>query len=439
MLKKNTYHTVTVTDMNDLGYGVARVDGIVVFVDGGVTGDELEIKIIKAAKDYGVARIEKIITPSAYRVDPDCAVFPRCGGCSFRHISREYELELKRILVISAFRKNGVDAKVGKVLTDGRVNGYRNKAQYPIDENGNIGYYARHSHTVIPCEKCDLTAPELSEIAAFVSEYIKSRKWCVKHIYLRIAEKTGQIMVCLVTPAKALKGEKEFAEALTERFPNVVSVLLNIHPEETNVILGKEIKVLYGADRIEDILCDCRFGISSLSFYQVNRSCAELLYNEAIKYAGDAKKVADLYCGAGTIGISFAKSRPDASVLGIEIIPQAVENAKQNAALNGIKNTTFICADAMTFEIDDFDCVFIDPPRKGMSAELTEKIAKSNLKKLVYVSCDPTTLARDAKKLIEAGYEMGEVTPVDMFPRTGHVESVVCLTRQIQHGVPTHI
>ena len=431
MLIKNTYHNVTVTDMNDLGYGVTRVDGIVVFVDGGVTGDELEIKIIKAAKDYGVARIEKIITLSSNRVSPDCAVFPRCGGCSFRHISRQYELELKRNIVVSAFRKNGIDAKVGEVLTDGKVSGYRNKAQYPIDENGNIGYYARHSHTVIPCDRCDLTAQELSEIASFVSDYIKSKKWCVKHIYLRIAEKTGQIMTCLVTPNESLDGEKEFAEILTKRFPSIVSVILNIHPEETNVILGKKIKVLYGTDRIEDVLCDCRFGISSLSFYQVNRSCAELLYKEAIKRAGDAKKVADLYCGAGTIGISFAKSRPEASVLGIEIIPQAVENAKQNAALNGIENATFICADAMTFEIDDFDCVFIDPPRKGMSPELTDKIAKSNLKKLVYVSCDPTTLARDAKKLIEAGYEMGEVTPVDMFPRTGHVESVVCLTRRL--------
>ncbi|MBQ8255151.1 MAG: 23S rRNA (uracil(1939)-C(5))-methyltransferase RlmD [Clostridia bacterium] len=431
MLKKNTYHKVTVTDMNDLGYGVARVDGIVVFVDGGVTGDELEIKIIKAAKDYGVARIEKIITPSNHRVSPDCAVFPRCGGCTFRHVSREYELKLKRELVVSAFHKNGVDATVNEVVTDGNVSGYRNKAQYPIDENGNIGYYARHSHTVIPCDRCDLTAPQLSEIASFVSDYIKIKKWSVKHIYLRIAEKTGQIMTCLVTPNEALDGEKEFAEALTTRFPNVVSVILNIHPEETNVILGKKIKVLYGTDRIEDILCECKFGISSLSFYQVNRSCAELLYNEAIKRAGDAKKVADLYCGAGTIGISFAKSRPDASVLGIEIIPQAVENAKQNAALNGIKNATFICADAMTAPLDGFDCIFVDPPRKGLSRELVDRMCRLAPKKIVYVSCDPSTLARDAKILVDSGYEMGTVTPVDMFPRTGHVETVVCLSRQI--------
>ncbi len=410
--------------MNDLGYGVARVDGIVTFVDGGVTGDELEIKIIKAAKDYAVARIEKIISRSEYRAAPDCAVFPRCGGCSFRHISREYELKLKRELVLSAFRKNKVEAEVSEVLTDGNISGYRNKAQYPIDENGNIGYYARHSHNVIPSESCDLTDTCLSEIAAYASGYIKDKKWRVKHIYLRIAKMTGQVMVCLVAPLRALGGERKFVSELVGKFPQVVSVLLNYHPEETNVILGKEVKVLYGEDRIEDVLCDCRFDISSMSFYQVNRGCAELLYREAIKRAGGAKKVADLYCGAGTIGISFAKSRPDASVLGVEIIPQAVENAKANAKKNGITNAEFICADAMTFPISDYDCVFIDPPRKGMSAELVDKICKSGLKKLVYVSCDPTTLARDARRLIDSGYAMGTVTPVDMFPKTGHIESV---------------
>ncbi len=430
MLVKNTYHNVTVTDMNNLGYGICRIDGLVTFVDGGVTGDELKIKIIKAAKDYAVARIEEIITPSEHRVSSDCSAFPKCGGCSFRHITREYELELKRSFVISAFKKHGVYADVGEVLTDGRVDGYRNKAQYPIDGDGRIGYYAKHSHTVVPCDRCSLTDPILSDIAVFVADYLKKNRIKAKHIYLRRGQMTGQIMVCLVIPTNGFKGEGEFASAVTDAFPNVTSVLLNIHPDETNVILGKKVKVLYGEDRIEDILCGCRFGISSLSFYQVNRGAAEILYGEAIKRAGDAKRVADLYCGAGTIGISFAKSRPNASVLGIEIIPQAVENAKSNAALNGIENAAFICADAMTFEIDDFDCVFIDPPRKGMSAELTEKIAKSNLKKLVYVSCDPTTLARDTRILIDAGYTLGEVTPVDLFPRTGHVESVVCLTRK---------
>ncbi len=424
MLSKNTFHTVEITDMNDLGYGVARIDGIVTFVDGGVTGDTLEVKIIKGAKDYAVARIEKMISPSEHRASPDCQAFPRCGGCSFRHITREYELELKRNLVISAFKKHRIDAVVDEVVTDGKEHGYRNKAQYPVGDDGRIGYYAKHSHTVIPCDKCALTDPVLSEIASFSAEYIRKNGWEVKHIYLRRGQATGQTMLCLVTPKESLKGERDFASEAVKRFPEITSVLLNIHPEETNVILGKKVKVLYGSDRIEDILCSCRFGISSLSFYQVNRNAAELLYNEAIKRAGDSKRVADLYCGAGTIGISFAASRPDASVVGVEIIPQAVENAKQNAALNGIKNATFICADAMTAPLEGFDCIFIDPPRKGMSAELVERICKLAPKKLVYISCEPTTLARDASKLIDAGYEMGNVTPVDMFPKTGAIECV---------------
>jgi 23S rRNA (uracil1939-C5)-methyltransferase len=300
-----------------------------------------------------------------------------------------------------------------------------------VSKNGNLGYYARHTHDIIECDGCLLTDPSLDPIARFCSEQIKKNGWSVKHVYLRRGQMTSQTMLCLVTPDQSLNGEKEFALEAVRRFPEIKSVLLNIHPDETNVILGKKVKVLYGADRIEDILCGCRFGISSLSFYQVNRGGAELLYNEAIKRAEkiSPKNVLDLYCGAGTIGLSYAKAHPETSVTGIEIIPEAVENAKENARLNGINNASFICADAMTFEIDDFDCVFIDPPRKGMSQELTEKIANSNLKKLVYVSCDPTTLARDAKKLIEAGYEMGEVTPVDMFPRTGHVESVVCFKK----------
>ena len=429
MLSKNTYHTVEITDMNDLGYGVARIDGIVTFVDGGVTGDTLEVKIIKAAKDYAVARIEKIISPSSYRIAPDCSAFPRCGGCSFRHITREYELALKKNLVISAFKKQRIDAAVNDVVTDGKVDGYRNKAQYPIGPDGRIGYYAKHSHTVIPCDKCALTDPVLSEIASYSAEYIKKNGWEVKHVYLRLGQATGQAMLCLVTPNESLKGEKKFALDVAEKFPTIKAVLLNVHPEETNVILGKKVKVLYGEDKIEDVLCGCRFNISSLSFYQVNRGTSELLYNEAIKRAGNSKKVADLYCGAGTIGISFASSRPDASVTGVEIIPQAVENAKQNASLNGIKNATFICADALTSPLDGFDCIFIDPPRKGMSEGLVKRICEAAPKKLVYISCEPTTLARDARKLIDAGYKMGTVTPVDMFPKTGAIECVTDFER----------
>ena len=372
MLKKNDHYEVEITDLNNLGYGVTRIDGIVTFVNGAVTGDKAEVKLIKIAKDYAVGRLERLITPSPHRVASDCKVFGRCGGCVYRHISREYELEIKRQTVVSAFKKQGVDVEVTPTLTNGRVDGYRNKAQYPVTPDGRIGYYARHTHDVVESECCALTDPALAPIVDYTSDAIRKNGWSVRHLYLRRGEMTGQIMLCLVIPSEALKGEKEFAAKVTEKFPEIKSVVLNINPEETNVILGKRVRVLYGEDKIEDVLCDCRFGISSLSFYQVNRGGAELLYKKAIALAQtfEPKKVLDLYCGAGTIGLSYAKAHPETSVTGIEIIPEAVENATQNAKINGIENASFICADAMTADLGGYDLVFIDPPRKGMSAEL---------------------------------------------------------------------
>lgn len=431
-LQKNTYHTVTVTDMNNLGYGIARIEGMVVFVDGGVTGDELRIKLIKVAKDYAVARAEELLTPSPYRTDVDCGVFPRCGGCAFRHVTREYELSLKREIVRAAFHKHGIEAEVDAVVTDGRVDGYRNKAQYPVGEDGRIGYYARHSHEVVACGDCRLTDPRLQPIARFAADYVAKSGAKVKHIYLRCGAMTGETMLCLVAKNEHLPGLDAFVSEAVATFPSLVSVLLNIHPDDTNVILGKRVCVLYGKDGIEDILCDCRFGISSLSFYQVNRGAAELLYREAIRRGAEAepKRVADLYCGAGTIGISFAKAHPEIAVTGVEIIPDAVENARANAKRNGIANASFVCADAMTTTLDGYDCVMIDPPRKGMAKDLAEKLCAAKIPKIVYVSCDPTTLARDASLLLGAGYRMGTVTPVDMFPRTGAIECVTDFTWQ---------
>ncbi len=431
MLKKNQLHQVQITDLNNLGYGIARVEGVVVFVDGGITGDKLLIKLIKTAKDYAVARIEEILSPSPYRMPIDCEAFPRCGGCTFRHITRAYELKLKRELVETAFRKNRIDAEVSEVLTDGKLLGYRNKVQYPVGENGVIGYYARHSHTLVPCNNCLLTDPSLAPVAKFASDYVRDSGARVKHIYLRRGTATGDTQLCFVSPDRCLPREEELVRTAREAFPTLKNVLINIHPEATNVILGKEVRCLYGEDRIEDILCDCRFGISSLSFYQVNRGAADLLYREAIRRgaAADPKQVADLYCGAGTIGIAFAKAHPGIAVTGVEIVPAAVENAKRNAAINGVENASFLCADAMTATLDGVDCILVDPPRKGLSKELTQRLCTLSPKKLVYVSCDPGTLARDAAILLAAGYRMGSVTPVDMFPRTGAVECVTDFVR----------
>ena len=430
-LKKNDIITEKIVDVNNLGYGIAKRDGVIIFTDGAVTHDVLEIKIIKVARDYCVGKIERIISPSNHRAEQSCPVFPRCGGCAFRHITREYEKEIKKNSVISAFKKQGINAEVNDVVSDEKTSGYRNKTQYPVSEDGKVGYYAKHSHTVIPCLECDLTDKSFKDIVAFTQQYIIENKLKVKHIYLRRGQKTGQTMLCLVTPERSFKGEREFAKSVTEKFPEIKSVLLNIHPEETNVILGKKVKLLYGEDIIYDELCSCTFGISSLSFYQVNRGCAELLYKKAIELCGSEgiNNVADLYCGAGTIGISYAKANPSVSVTGVEIIPEAVENARKNAELNGIKNAKFICDDALKAPLENFDCIFIDPPRKGMDEKLTSRICESGVKKLVHVSCDPQSLARDAGILTANGFIMSSVTPFDMFPRTGHIECVTSFER----------
>ena len=431
-LKKNMLAEVTVTDMNDMGYGVARTDGVVTFVAGGVTGDLLSVRIIKVAADYAVARIENVLAPSPHRVEPDCPVFKRCGGCSFRNVTREYELELKRGFVTSAFRKQRLDVTVNPVVTDGRADGYRNKVQYPVAPDGTYGYYAPHSHDIIPCDACALGDPAFVPITRFVGDFIRKNKIKVKHIYLRRAGMTGETMLCLVVAEPKIPNEKEFVSAVTAEFPEIKSIVLNINPEDTNVILGHKTKVIYGTDLIEDVLCGCRFGISSLSFYQVNRGVAELLYNEAIRlaYGSKPKNVADLYCGAGTIGLSFAKAHPEISVRGVEIVPEAIENARRNAMLNGIGNAEFVCADAVTADLTGIDCVLIDPPRKGMSRELTDRLCGSGIRNIVYVSCEPTTLARDAAILTEAGYRISDVTPFDMFPRTTAVETVVKFSKE---------
>lgn len=426
MVKKNQTATVTVLDMNSLGYGIAKTDGFVTFVQGGVTGDCARVKIIKAAKDYAVAKVEEILTPSPYRREPGCSSFPQCGGCSFRNLDRAYELKLKKEFVRAAFHKNRLDPDINDVLTDGEADGYRNKVQYPVAPDGSFGYYARHSHRIVPASACPLSDPAFLPLAEFASDYIKQTGAEVRHIYLRRARATGQTMFCLVSKTPALPKEEALVADLTARFPEVKSVVLNFHPEESNVILGEKQRILYGEDLIEDILCGFRFGISSRSFYQVNRGAAELLYREAIRRgsADGPSTLADLYCGAGTIGLCFAGSVPGLSVTGVEIVPEAVENAKRNAERNGIDGARFLCGDATALPLEGFDCIVTDPPRKGLSRELTEKLLSCRPHKIVYVSCEPGTLARDAAQLIQAGYTMGDVTPVDMFPRTGAVECV---------------
>lgn len=460
-MKKDDRIVLEIGDINNLGCGVGRAeDGRVVFVKGAVTGDVIEAKIIKVNKKFLVARTEKLVTASPYRVDMDiCSAPLSCGGCVYRHIKYEHELEIKRDYVKNAFVKVGLsDVEVLPVMNTGKIAGYRNKGQFPLTEvKGKVtaGFYASKSHNIVPSNECTIQNPAFSPIVTEVCRFATEKKISVyneetgkgilRHIYLRIAEKTGQIMLCVVVNADSLPYSEEFVTCITERFPNISGVILNINKKNTNVVLGDRFITLFGKEYIVDELCGLRFKISPQSFYQVNRDGAEMLYTEAAKKAAlcGNEVLMDLYCGTGTIGLSMAKNTK--KLVGIEIVESAVECAKENAERNGIENAEFYCADASDKETIlkcaggvRPDVVVIDPPRKGTTRELVECLDSLNVPKVVYVSCDPDTLARDCVCFREFGYEIGEVQPVDMFARTGHVESIVCLSRKTTHEMKLH-
>lgn len=453
-LKKDAVIELDITDINNLGNGVGRVDGQVVFVRGAVSGDRVRAKVIKVNKSFAVARLENVIEPSANRCREEfCSAPLSCGGCVYRHITYDHELELKRGYVKAAFTKAGVpDAEILPVISAGKVSGYRNKAQYPVARNKNgiyAGFYASKTHNVLPAEDCAIQYPDFSRIVGYVCRFAENNGWSVydeesgrgllRHIYLRIGERTGEVMLCLVINGDSLPEEKKFIAGIKDSFPQIVSLVLNENKDNTNVVLGKRYRTLCGKDGIEDELCGLKFFISPDSFYQINRDGAELLYNQAAEMAdlhGD-EVLMDLYCGTGTIGLSMAHKA--GRLCGMEIVESAVRCARENALRNRIENAEFICADAGNK--DNIlnaaggkrpDVVIIDPPRKGSTKELVDCLADLGVPKVVYVSCDPDTLARDVAWFVERGYRFGKVQPVDMFPRTGHVESVVCLTRQIQ-------
>ena len=455
-MKKNEIITLAITDLNNLGCGVGRYepDGRVVFVKGAVTGDVVRAKIIKVNGSFCVARLEEVLTPSPYRTErDDCSAPLACGGCVYRHITYRHELDLKREYVRHAFIKAGLsDVRVLPVLSTGKVTGYRNKGQYPVMRTKNgikAGFFAAKSHNIIPADACAIQSERFAPIVRFLCRFAETNQWSVydeesgkgllRHIYLRVGEKTGEIMVCLVINGDTVPAADHLIRELTDAFPSVVSLLLNKNCENTNVVLGKTFVTLYGKNEIEDELCGLRFRISADSFYQVNRDGAELLYGKAAELADlrGNELLMDLYCGTGTIGLSMSKNV--GKLIGVELVSAAVACAKENAERNGIGNAEFYCGDASSREMilsctggKTPDVVVIDPPRKGSTRELVECLSALDVKRIVYVSCNPDTLARDCAWFVETNYEIGAVQPVDMFPRTGHVESVVCLKRQIQ-------
>ena len=449
-IKKNDITEVDITGYTSEGSGVGHVNGMAVFVAGAAAGSTVEALIIKAKSNYAVGKLKSVIKQSEDAVPSDCSVFPRCGGCVFRHISYEAELRYKEQRVKDAFERIGhLDVNVLPITGGERYNHYRNKAQYPVTtQNGRLvaGFYAPYSHRVIGCRSCLLQPPEfegiLKVIARWAEKYKiptydeRTQKGLLRHIYIRKGFATGETMVCLVVNGEKLFKAKELTEALLKENKNIKTVLVNRNTEDTNVILGKESDVLYGPGYIEDILCGKRFRISPLSFYQVNHDQAERLYEKAAAYAleNGAKTLVDLYCGAGTIGLTMADKVE--TLIGVEIVPEAVKDAETNAKLNSVTNAEFLCGDAAkaaeTLRQRGVtpDVVILDPPRKGCDSALLHTVADMGPARIVYVSCDPATLARDCAVLNGLGYTVKEAAPYDLFPRTAHVETVCLLSQQ---------
>ena len=448
LLNKNDDIELHIDSVSLTGSGVGRYNGLAVFVPATAPGDIIEAHIIKAKKSYAVGKCTKIIKPSPDRTDNDCQAYPGCGGCSFRHMSYGAELKLKSDAVRDAFsRIGGLDVDLKPIIGADSPDGYRNKAQYPVGcENGGlkIGFYSRRSHRIVDCRACRLAPPEFEKILGTVADWIEkynisvydetSRSGAVRHIYLRKAFATGEIMLCLVSAQENLPRTDKLIESLKDE-KAIKNVLININPDDTNAVLGEKCIPLLGDGCITDILCGVKVRISPLSFYQVNRAQAEKLYKKAAEYAGaeKIKLLLDLYCGAGTIGLSMADRAEE--LIGIETVAPAVEDAKKNAAANGIENARFICADAgeaaekLLAEGKRPEVIILDPPRKGCSEQTIKAAAKMAPDRIVYVSCDPATLARDCAAFKELGYEVEEATPVDLFPRTAHVETVVLLSK----------
>lgn len=446
-LKKNDRINLKIESCSSNGSGVGRHNGMAIFVNATVPGDEIIAHILKVKKNYAFAKVESVLSGGESRTDPECSVYLKCGGCVFSHMNYEEEKKIKAENVAQCFKRiGGIEPKFEPIIGADSEKRYRNKAQYPVaEENGEIkiGFFSSHSHRVVHCTNCLLQPKEFEGILDVILEYIRSfgvsiyneteHKGLLRHIYIRKGTQSGEIMVCAVINGTSLPAEKELVCALLKKEPKIKSILVNSNTKNTNVILGEKCRTLWGSDFITDVLCDLKFRISPLSFYQVNRNQAQRLYYKAAEYADltGNETVLDLYCGAGTIGLSMAKKAK--KIIGVEIVPQAIEDAKINAELNEIKNAEFFCADAasaaQTLKNEGIkpDVIILDPPRKGCSADMINTACQMQPKRIVYVSCDPATLARDCGIFASLGYDAVKATPVDMFPRTGHVECVCLL------------
>ena len=456
-MKKNDIITVKITDLLSDGNGVGHVDGLAVFVPLCAINDLLEVRVVKVLKNYAFAIIHKILLKSNARIELDCDCFGKCGGCDYRHINYSAEIEAKTRFVNDAFRKIGkFTVESPRCIRSPEENKYRNKAQFPLtyDEDGNIviGFFARRSHRVIPCNSCFLQPDILNEIANYLcgifmqfkaTVYDESiHKGVLRHIFIRRGANSGEVMISIVVNAGGLPFEQEMCDDITSHFPQVKSIMLSINREETNVILGNKTKILFGKDEINDTLCGVPVSLSAASFYQINTAGAAKLYEIAQEFAElkGNETLLDLYCGTGTIGLSMVNKV--GKLIGVDNVPEAIENAVQNSNNMKVKNATFIASDAGEAAIKLAneglvpDIIIVDPPRKGCDKETLNAIVKMKPAKVVMISCDPATAARDCRILCDSGYELIKTQAVDMFARTKHVETVVLLSHK---KADTHI
>ena len=445
MLEKNKIYRTRIEGYTSEGLGVARIGGQAVFVHRALRGEGCDVLLLKALKNAAFGKVVKVHEPSPHRVEPDCPYYGKCGGCDFRHMDREEELYAKKTRVQDALRRiGGSDVQVEEILAGERLH-YRNKSQFPIAADGTVGFYKARSHQVIPVENCLLQKVDTNNVQLKFDRYIRlynvscyderTRQGLLRHLYVR-TNGAGESLVCIFANGRELPHEAELVALLREASPRIVGVVLGVNTQPTGAILGKEYRTLWGTDVLTDELCGLTFRLSVPSFYQVNREMAEVLYAKAVEFATltGTETVLDLYCGAGTI--TQVMARHAGRVIGAEIVPEAIEDAKANAERNGVENVEFFCGDASAVAADFAakglrpDVICVDPPRKGLAPEVVRAAAQMAPRRIVYVSCDPATLARDVKLFAAEGYSAVRAAAVDMFPGTANVESVVALERR---------
>ncbi|MBM7614186.1 23S rRNA (uracil(1939)-C(5))-methyltransferase RlmD [Alkaliphilus hydrothermalis] len=449
MVEKNKVYEIQIIDLGHSGEGIGKVDGFTVFVEGGLPGDVIKVKTTVVKKNYATGKLLEMITPSNSRVEPTCAIAHKCGGCQIMHMDYQAQLDIKTSRVEETLKRIGkIDAKVLPTLGMDNPYWYRNKAQFPVGMTAGkaiLGFYEKGSHNIVDTGYCHIQHPVNEKIVALMKDFIqkykisvydeKTKKGLIRHVVTKVGYQTGEVMVVVITNGKELPHQEQLIKLLKDNIEGLESIVQNINTQNTNVIFGRESITIYGRDHIVDYIGDLKFNISARSFFQVNPLQTKVLYEKALEYAQlkGEESVFDIYCGIGTISLFLAQKAK--KVYGVEVVEAAIDDAKKNAEINGMTNTEFYVGEAEKVVPELYkqgikaDVVVVDPPRKGCDEAVLDTIVSMAPERIVYVSCNPATLARDLAYLNDRGYKAEEVQPVDMFPHTSHVETVVLMSR----------